>query len=59
MRRPAGILTAAFIYGLADAFSNYAQGLFNVPADFILAMPYLLTFLAMVFVSAWAKKRKN
>jgi len=29
-----------------------------VPADFVLAMPYLLTLLAMIFVSVWAK-RKN
>jgi len=52
VRRPMGLLAAAFVYGLADAFSNYAQGLLNIPADFILAMPYLLTLLAMVIVSA-------
>ena len=57
-RRPLGLLAAAFAFGLADAFSNYAQGANMVPADFILAMPYLLTFLAMVLVSILAK-RKN
>jgi simple sugar transport system permease protein len=56
-RRPQGLLAAAFAFGLADALSNYAQGLRNVPADFILAMPYLLTLLAMVFVSAWGKEK--
>ncbi|MCL1836749.1 MAG: ABC transporter permease [Treponema sp.] len=56
-RRPLGLLAAAFVFGLADAFSNYAQGLPFVPADFILAMPYLLTFAAMVFVSILAKKK--
>jgi simple sugar transport system permease protein len=55
-RRPAGILAAAFIFGLAETFSNYAQGSFKAPADFILALPYLLTFLAMVFVSITAKR---
>jgi simple sugar transport system permease protein len=55
-RRPAGILAAAFIFGLAETFSNYAQGSFKAPADFILALPYLLTFLAMVFVSMKANK---
>jgi len=56
-RRPLGLLAAAFIFGLAESFSNYAQGLFNVPADFILAMPYLLTLLAMVLVSVWGKRK--
>ncbi|MDR2716839.1 MAG: ABC transporter permease [Treponema sp.] len=55
-RRPLGILAAAFIFGLAESFSNYAQGLLNVPADFILAMPYLLTLLAMIFVSVRVKQ---
>lgn len=55
-RRPLGLIIAAFIFGLAEAFSNYAQGAgimpaFNVPVNFILAMPYLLTLLAMVLAS--------
>jgi simple sugar transport system permease protein len=54
-RKPQGLLAAAFVFGLADALSNYAQGLRNIPADFILAMPYLLTLLAMVLVSVWKK----
>jgi simple sugar transport system permease protein len=54
-RKPQGLLAAAFVFGLAEALSNYAQGLRNVPADFILAMPYLLTLLAMVLVSVWKK----
>jgi len=58
MRKPLGILVAAFIFGLAESFSNYAQGLLHVPADFILAMPYVLTLLAMIFVSARVKQRR-
>jgi general nucleoside transport system permease protein len=54
-RKPQGLLAAAFVFGLAEALSNYAQGLRNVPADFILAMPYLLTLLAMILVSVWKK----
>jgi len=57
-RRPLGLIAAAFIFGLAESFSNYAQGLFSVPADFILAMPYLLTLLAMVLVSAWGRRER-
>jgi simple sugar transport system permease protein len=53
-RKPQGLLAAAFVFGLAEAFSNYAQGLFNIPADFILAMPYIFTLLAMILASAFA-----
>jgi simple sugar transport system permease protein len=58
-RRPIGLIAAALVFGLAESFSNYAQGLFNVPADFILAMPYLLTLLAMVLVSVWVKRENR
>jgi simple sugar transport system permease protein len=57
LRRPLGLIVAAFVFGVAESFSNYAQGLFNVPADFILAMPYVLTLLAMIAVSVWVKRR--
>jgi simple sugar transport system permease protein len=63
-RRPPGLIIAAFVFGLAESLSNYAQGagaltpLLNIPADFVLAMPYLLTLLAMIFVSA-VKSKNN
>jgi simple sugar transport system permease protein len=56
-RRPAGLLAAAFVFGLAEAFSNYAQGRFNMPADLILAAPYVFTFLVMTGASALARRR--
>ena len=56
MRKPQGILAAAFVFGLADAFSNHAQGLWALPADFILAFPYLCTFLAIIAVSVIPRK---
>ena len=66
-RKPQGLLAAAFIFGLTDAFSNYAQNAHfmrfiiqrNIPADFILAIPYLLTLLAMVLVSVWGERRNR
>jgi simple sugar transport system permease protein len=61
-RRPLGLLAAGCIFGLADSVSNYAQGTRlvqnKVPADFILALPYVLTFAAMVLASV-GEKRKN
>ena len=62
-RRPLGLLIAAFVFGLTEAMSNYAQGAgifdssFNVPADFILALPYALTLLAMIAVSVWKREK--
>ena len=55
-KKPQGILAAAFVFALADAFSNYVQGLWNLPADFILAFPYICTLIAMIAVSAVPKK---
>lgn len=57
-KKPFGLFIAALIFGLADAFSNYAQGALNVPADFILAIPYVFTLLAMIGYSIYAKKKE-
>jgi simple sugar transport system permease protein len=58
-RRPRGLLVAALLFGLADAFSNFAQGALNVPADFILAIPYLFTLLVMIAISIYSKKNSG
>jgi simple sugar transport system permease protein len=50
-KTPFGILIAAFVFGLAESASNYAQGFSNIPADFILAFPYIITVAAMVIMS--------
>jgi simple sugar transport system permease protein len=56
-RKPGGILIAALIFGLAEAFSNYAQGIFQVPADFILAIPNIFTLLEMIGISIYTRRR--
>jgi simple sugar transport system permease protein len=56
-RRPRGLLAAALVFGLAEAFSNYAQGLLDMPADFILALPHGFTLLVMIGVSVYEKRR--
>lgn len=56
-KRPVGILVAAFLFGLAESASNYAQGAINVPADFILAFPYLITVVAMILYSIWTYRK--
>jgi simple sugar transport system permease protein len=56
-RRPRGILAAAGVFALGEAFSNYAQGRFKIPPDCILAIPYIFTLLAMIAVSIREKRR--
>jgi len=55
-KKPFGILIAAFIFAFTESFSNYAQGILNIPADFILAFPYVCTLMAMIIVSVVERK---
>lgn len=56
-KTPLGILVASFIFGMADSVANFAQGAINIPADFFLAFPYIITVLAMVGYSIWKTHR--
>ena len=56
-KKPFGILLAAFVFGFAESLSNYAQGFLDIPADFILAFPYIITVAAMIIMSAVRRKR--
>jgi simple sugar transport system permease protein len=58
-KTPLGILAASFVFGLAESFSNYAQGFTNIPADFILAFPYIITVVAMVVMSILQHRRED
>jgi len=57
VKKPAGLLAAAFVFALAECFSNYAQGFWNIPAGFILAFPYICTLIAMIAVSVVPYKK--
>jgi simple sugar transport system permease protein len=50
-RKPLGILVSAFIFSLIEAFTNYAQGFYQIPVDFIFAFPYIIAFMGMIFLS--------
>ncbi|UCF10956.1 MAG: ABC transporter permease [Candidatus Bipolaricaulota bacterium] len=50
-KTPLGILIACIVFGFAESLSNYAQGVIDVPADFILAFPYIITVVAMIAYS--------
>ncbi len=59
-KKPIGIVIASFIFGFTESFSNYAQGLFKgVPADFILALPYIVTVVVMILFSIWTHYRER
>ncbi len=58
-RTPGGILAASFIFGLSISFSNYAQGILALPADIILAFPYILTVAAMIGYQVYRTQRKR
>lgn len=58
-KTPFGILGAAFVFGLAESLSNYAQGFMDIPADFILAFPYIITVAAMVVMSVIQSRREE
>ncbi len=58
-RRPAGVLAASFIFAFAEAFSNYAQGAWSIPSDFILAIPYFITLIAIVLYSLFETRKKR
>jgi len=56
IKKPFGILAAAFLFAAAETFSNYAQGFMNIPVDFILAFPYICSLIALIIVSVINKK---
>jgi simple sugar transport system permease protein len=56
-RKPPGLLIAALVFGLAEAVSNYAQGILNIPADFILALPYVFTLVMIAAVSVYTNAK--
>lgn len=56
-RKPGGILAATFLFGLSEAVSNALQGILNIPADYILSIPYLIALAAIILFSIISKKR--
>ena len=58
-KNPFGIVIASFVFGFSESFSNYAQGATKIPADFILAFPYIITVVAMIGYSIWKYYKEN
>jgi simple sugar transport system permease protein len=58
-RKSSGVAASCLAFALADSFANYAQGFLKVPSDFILALPYAVTFLALVAGAAIRRGRSR
>lgn len=54
-KRPMGITLACFLFALAESYSNYAQGAMHIPPEFILAIPYAASLVALVAGSVLRK----
>jgi ABC-type uncharacterized transport system permease subunit len=58
-RRPGGILLAALLFALAESTSNHLQGILALPYQLILAIPFVVSALALVGYSMWSHYRKG
>lgn len=47
-RKPFGVLIAAFVFALSESLAVAAQGQLQIPGTVLLALPYLLTVVAMI-----------
>ncbi|MFW6337389.1 MAG: ABC transporter permease subunit [Alkalispirochaetaceae bacterium] len=57
-RAPAGVLLAALLISLTESLANSAQAVVEIPNTLLLALPYLLTLLAMILYSAMRRLRR-
>ena len=59
IKKPGRIALACFVFALAESYSNYAQGLFRIPSEFILAIPYAATLIALVGASLARRAKRG
>ena len=57
-RKPGRIAIACFVFAFAESYSNYAQGLFRIPSEFMLAIPYAATLIALLAASLAERARR-
>jgi ABC-type uncharacterized transport system permease subunit len=56
--KPLGLLVSCLLYSFFEALGNRLQGALNVPSDFVLALPYVITLITLIAYSA-VKARRN
>lgn len=52
------LIPATLIFALSEAFSNYIQGLNNLPSDIALMVPSLFTLIVMITISYYNKQKQ-
>lgn len=58
-KKPFPVLLACFLFALAEALSDTAQGLIEIPATIILSFPYFVTVLGLVLFSIFRKQKQQ
>ena len=58
-RHPLGVLVAAALFGITEVLAGAAQGVLEIPRSLLLALPYLLTLVAMIIYSVIRLIRKE
>ena len=53
-----GIFITCLIFAGAEFLSNAAQGMFQIPSDLLLGIPYIITFIVMIIFSILNTKSK-
>lgn len=51
-RATLGVLGASLLFALSEAFSHWMQGVLLIPADYIMAIPYVVAIIMLVITSA-------
>jgi simple sugar transport system permease protein len=59
VKKPFGILVAAFLFAFAESLSNYLQGLLQIPVDFLFALPYIATLAVIVVIGSREKSKRR
>ena len=57
-KHPLGIFITCLIFAGAEFLSNAAQGMFQIPSDLLLGIPYIITFIVMIIFSILNTKSK-
>ncbi len=58
LRNPLGVIGAAFLFALFEAFAGAAQGFMEVSGTLLLGLPYLVTVVAMVVYSIIGRRAR-
>ncbi len=53
------LIPATLVFAISETFSNYIQGMNNLPSDITLMIPSVFTLIVMIIVSYYNKHKQN